>query len=90
MIAYQTVVREAEAECKPLNHHVAHLAVHGFLHLIGYDHQSTATAKAMERLEVAVLAGLGVPNPYLVRRTGRSRRTSGEPEREVRNRTASG
>jgi probable rRNA maturation factor len=65
VIAYQTTAREAEAECKPFNHHVAHLAVHGFLHLLGYDHQSAAEAKAMERLEVAVLAGLRVPNPYI-------------------------
>jgi probable rRNA maturation factor len=65
VIAYQTTVREADAQCKPFNHHVAHLAVHGFLHLLGYDHESPADAEAMERLEVAVLAGLRVPNPYL-------------------------
>jgi probable rRNA maturation factor len=57
-------VREAEAEGKPFADHVAHLAVHGFLHLLGYDHQSDAEATDMERLEVAILARLGVPNPY--------------------------
>jgi len=43
---------------------LAHLAVHGFLHLLGYDHQSDAEAVAMERLEVTILARLGVADPY--------------------------
>jgi probable rRNA maturation factor len=38
--------------------------VHGFLHLVGYDHASEAVAAAMERLEVDILARLGVPDPY--------------------------
>ena len=63
-IAYETTVREAEAEGKPFADHVAHLAVHGFLHLLGYDHQSDGEATDMERLEVAILARLSVPNPY--------------------------
>jgi probable rRNA maturation factor len=65
IIAYETAAREAKAEQKPLRHHVAHLAVHGFLHLVGYDHQADAQAEAMEALEIAVLARIGVPNPYL-------------------------
>jgi probable rRNA maturation factor len=65
IIAYETAAREAKAEQKPLRHHVAHLAVHGFLHLVGYDHQAHAQADAMEALEIAVLARIGVPNPYL-------------------------
>jgi len=63
-IAYETTAREAEAEGKFFSDHLAHLAVHGFLHLLGYDHQSDAEAVAMERLEVAVLARLGVADPY--------------------------
>jgi probable rRNA maturation factor len=63
-IAYETTAREAEAEGKPFGDHLAHLAVHGFLHLLGYDHQSEAEAAAMERLEVAILARLGVADPY--------------------------
>ena len=63
-IAYETTAREAEAEDKPFADHLAHLAVHGFLHLLGYDHQSDAEAVAMERLEVAILARLGVADPY--------------------------
>jgi probable rRNA maturation factor len=64
-IAFETTAREAKDEGKPLAHHVAHLAVHGFLHLAGYDHQSEAEAETMERLERDILARLNVPDPYL-------------------------
>jgi probable rRNA maturation factor len=64
VIAYETTAREASAEHKPFAHHLAHLAVHGFLHLVGYDHAADEEANAMEGLEAAVLARLGVPNPY--------------------------
>jgi probable rRNA maturation factor len=63
-IAFETTAREATAEHKPLAHHLSHLAVHGFLHLIGYDHESDAQAEQMEGLERKVLAVLGVPDPY--------------------------
>ncbi len=64
VIAYGTAAREAEAEAKPLRNHVAHLLVHGFLHLIGYDHEIAAEAEAMEALECAILADLGIDDPY--------------------------
>jgi probable rRNA maturation factor len=67
VIAYQTTAREAKAEHKPFKHHLAHLAVHGFLHLLGYDHEADAEAEAMEGLEIAVLARIRVPNPYVAR-----------------------
>ena len=65
VIAYETMAREAMAEGRPFRHHLAHLAVHGFLHLLGHDHAEDAQADAMEALEIAVLARLDVPNPYL-------------------------
>ena len=65
VIAYETLAREAKAEGKPFSHHLAHLAVHGFLHLCGYDHETNRQAAAMERLEVAILAGLQIPDPYI-------------------------
>jgi len=65
VIAYETLAREARAERKPFDHHLAHLAVHGFLHLCGYDHETDRQAAAMERLETTILAGLGIPNPYI-------------------------
>ena len=67
VIAYETTEREARAEHKPFAHHLAHLAVHGFLHLVGYDHAAEAEAEAMETLETAILARLDVPNPYVGR-----------------------
>jgi probable rRNA maturation factor len=70
VIAYETAAREALAEGKPFMHHLAHLAVHGFLHLIGYDHRTDKEAGAMETLEAAVLARLNVPDPYLSRAKG--------------------
>ena len=67
VIAYETVAREAAAEGKPFNHHLAHLAVHGFLHLLGYDHENNRDAEAMERLERKILKRLAIPDPYAVR-----------------------
>ena len=64
VIAYQTAVREAAAEGKPFNHHLTHLAIHGYLHLLGYDHENDRDAEKMERLERKILKRLAVPDPY--------------------------
>ncbi len=69
VLAYETVVREARQQGKPLDHHIAHLALHGFLHLLGYDHESHGQAETMERRERRILARLGVPDPYADRAT---------------------
>jgi len=63
-IAYQTTRKEADDEQKPFDHHLSHLAVHGFLHLIGYDHEKDDDAETMENLEQEILAQLGIPDPY--------------------------
>lgn len=63
-IAYETTRREADEEQKPFSHHLSHLAVHGFLHLVGYDHEKDGEAEAMESLERDVLGQLGIPDPY--------------------------
>ena len=63
-IAYETMRREADEEHKPFDHHLSHLAVHGFLHLIGYDHENDDDAEEMEALETEILAHLGIPDPY--------------------------
>jgi len=63
-IAYETTRREADEEQKPFDHHLSHLAVHGFLHLIGYDHENDDDAAAMETLEREILSQLGIPDPY--------------------------
>ena len=66
-VAYGTVAREAEEQHKSFSDHAVHLAVHGVLHLAGYDHESEADALAMETLETQILARLGLRNPYLPR-----------------------
>jgi probable rRNA maturation factor len=63
-IAFETTRKEADDEQKPFDHHLSHLAVHGFLHLIGYDHETDDDAEAMEALETEILAQLGIPDPY--------------------------
>ena len=70
VIAYETLTRECEAEDRVFLHHLAHLAVHGFLHLMGYDHQNDSDAEAMEQLETAILARLDMPDPHLARDLG--------------------
>jgi probable rRNA maturation factor len=64
VIAFETASKEAAEAAKPLRDHVAHLLAHGFLHLIGYDHNADAEAEAMETLERSVLARLGIADPY--------------------------
>src|SRR5947199_7413506 len=63
-IAFETTRKEADDEEKPFDHHLSHLAVHGFLHLIGYDHEKDDDAEAMEGLEREILSQLGIPDPY--------------------------
>jgi probable rRNA maturation factor len=69
VLAYETVEREARAQDKPFDHHLVHLVVHGFLHLIGYDHDTDDEAEEMERRERDILARLGIPDPYAARDT---------------------
>jgi probable rRNA maturation factor len=66
-IAYETLRREADEEAKPFLHHLSHLAVHGFLHLVGYDHETDDEAEEMEALEITILSRLGIPDPYAER-----------------------
>ena len=63
-IAWETCDREAAGQSKPMRDHVAHLLVHGTLHLLGYDHVRDADATLMEGLESQILRGMGIANPY--------------------------
>jgi probable rRNA maturation factor len=67
VIAYETLAQECADENRVFLHHLAHLTVHGFLHLIGYDHQNDADADAMEALESKIMASLKMPDPYVAR-----------------------
>jgi len=65
LICAPVVAREAEEQKRPAVDHWAHLTIHGILHLIGYDHEGTDDAVAMESLETEILAKLGIPDPYM-------------------------
>ena len=58
------VEQEAQVQNKAINDHWAHLSIHGCLHLMGYDHIKDAEAEKMEALEIELLAGLKIANPY--------------------------
>jgi len=64
VICAPVVAAEAVNQEKELQAHWAHMVIHGVLHLIGFDHQSSADAAVMESREIQLLAGLGFPDPY--------------------------
>jgi probable rRNA maturation factor len=63
-LSFETCHRDATAQNKKFNDHITHLLVHGALHLLGYDHETDADAAQMEQLEIEILAGLFIANPY--------------------------
>ncbi len=68
VVASETLRREAESQGLTTEDHLAHLVLHGFLHILGYDHAVEAEASAMERLETVILADLGIEDPHAERR----------------------
>lgn len=63
-LAIETIMAEAAQQNKSVSHHFDHLIVHGFLHLLGYDHQKDKEAVEMENIEIAILSKLNITNPY--------------------------
>jgi probable rRNA maturation factor len=64
VLSFETVESEASAEHKSFENHTIHLIAHGFLHLLGFDHETDRDAQEMEDRERAALALLGAPDPY--------------------------
>ncbi len=65
VLALETIEKEAKEQGKSFRNHAIHLLVHGFLHLIGYDHIKEKDAEIMEKMEIKILGKLGIANPYL-------------------------
>jgi probable rRNA maturation factor len=64
VLARETIHREAQDQGLIFDDHLTHLIVHGFLHLLGFDHENDVEAGVMERLETAILVGIGIADPY--------------------------
>ena len=64
VLAHETINREAHAQHKSFENHLTHLCIHGFLHLLGFDHEVDEEAQRMENLEIKILQNLGIANPY--------------------------
>ncbi len=65
VVAFETASQEAADQRKPIGDHLCHLVVHGMLHLLGHDHRTASEAEAMEKLEIDILTGLEIADPYL-------------------------
>ena len=63
-ISLDTIEREAAEQNKAITDHFAHMTLHGYLHLLGYDHETDVEAAEMEALEIAILAKFNIKNPY--------------------------
>lgn len=66
ILSFEMVESQAKEQNKTFHNHLAHLIIHGVLHLIGYDHKSEDEAKIMEDLEIKLLKELEIPNPYML------------------------
>ena len=64
IISSETIIKEANYENKIEEDHFIHIFIHGFLHLLGYDHEKICDAKIMEKLEIKILKSLNINNPY--------------------------
>ena len=78
-VAFETSAREAEARGVSLDDHLCHLVVHGFLHLLGFDHEDEDEAERMEALETRILAALGIASPFTGAPDHGSRKDAAEP-----------
>lgn len=66
ILAHETIAREAAQQGKTMRDHMAHLLVHGCLHLLGYDHMTKRDATEMEAEEIRILKKFNIANPYII------------------------
>ncbi|MDP3898950.1 MAG: rRNA maturation RNase YbeY [Mesorhizobium sp.] len=66
VLSFETILAEAALDVKAFEHHLTHLLVHGFLHLLGYDHETPDDAEEMEAIERRILARLAIADPYAI------------------------
>lgn len=71
VICRQVVEREAQQQGKVIEHHWAHMVIHGTLHLLGFDHDNDDAAQQMETLETQIMYKLHYPDPYIVEKQSR-------------------
>lgn len=64
VLSHSTIKSESISQGKEFSHHLKHLVIHGFLHLLGFDHETLVEAEEMESLEIEILNSLNIPNPY--------------------------
>lgn len=64
IIAFETIARECVEQNKSFKNHFTHMLVHGTLHLMHFDHIDDEDAEEMESLEIEILEGLSIKNPY--------------------------
>ena len=64
VLCHPVIKKEAKAQSKKILNHYAHLIIHGYLHLLGYDHQNNADADKMEKMEIKILSKFNINDPY--------------------------
>ncbi len=64
VLCHPVIKKEAKAQNKKILDHYAHLIIHGYLHLLGYDHQNNADADKMEKMEIKILSKFNINDPY--------------------------
>ena len=64
VLCHPVIKKEAKAQNKKILNHYAHLIIHGYLHLLGYNHQNNADADKMEKMEIKILSKFNINDPY--------------------------
>ena len=87
VVAFEVIRDEAQAQGKAIEDHLAHMVVHGTLHLCGFDHETAKDAKEMEGLEQQILVHMGVANPFATATLKSQAKTKAKPKTRARPKT---